>query len=139
MIHTLNFNLVARHLGCHNDGTEIQEENSDTNTSSDDGEESDKDYPRGLKRSGRLMRGSSSSLGHGVSSGNGGPQLDEDEEEEETMQSGQPTLVTRVILKKPSVPHDYIKADYMKRGKTEKAKKERGKNPMHMRRERSID
>ena len=44
----------------------IQEENSGSDTSSDDGEESDENYqisPRGTKRSGRQMRGSSSSSG----------------------------------------------------------------------------
>jgi hypothetical protein len=54
---------------------EIQEETSDSDTSSDDGEESDENYkisPRGLKRSGRFMRGSSGGGGHGASNGNGG-------------------------------------------------------------------
>ena len=121
---------------------EIQEKNSgnSSDTSSDDGEESDENYqisPRGHKRSGRFMRGSSSSGGHGVSSGNCGDQ--QGDEEEEGVQSGQPALIEGVVLKKPSVPHDYIKVDYLKRGMTEKAKKEREKNPLHVRKGRSID
>jgi len=83
------------------------------------------------------MRGSSSSGGHGVSSGNCGDQ--QGDEEEEGVQSGQPALIEGVVLKKPSVPHDYIKVDYLKRGMTEKAKKEREKNPLHVRKGRSID
>ena len=108
------------------DEPEIQEEN---NTSSDDGEESDPNYqespPHGTKRSGRQMRGSSSS-GHGISSG--GARLDDDEEEEHVQQSGQPLFVTGVMLRKPSVPHDYIMTDYMNRGMTDKVRKERFKN-----------
>ena len=108
------------------DEPEIQEEN---NTSSDDGEESDPNYqespPHGTKRSGRQMRGSSSSGGHGISSG--GARLDDDDEEEDhVQQSGQPLFVTGVMLRKPSVPHDYI----MKRGMTDKVRKERLKNPL---------
>jgi hypothetical protein len=121
----------------------FQEGNSNSDTSSDDGEESDENYkisPRGLKRSGRLMRGSSNSGGHGASSrnggGNGGDEHGEDEEEDE--QSGQPVFVTRVVMIKPSVPHDYVKVDYMKRGMTAKARNEREKNPLNMRRGRSI-
>ena len=89
------------------DEPEIQEEN---NTSSDDGEESDPNYhespPHGTKRSGRQMRGSG---GHGVGSGSAQP--DEEEEEEHVQQSGQPLFVTGVMLRKPSVPHDYIMTD----------------------------
>jgi len=114
------------------DEPEIQEEN---NTSSDDGEESDPNYqespPHGTKRSGRQMRGSSSSGGHGISSG--GARLDDDEEEEEeehVQQSGQPLFVTGVMLRKLSVPHDYIITNYMKRGTTDKVRKERLKNPL---------
>ena len=119
---------------------EIQEKNSgnSSDTSSDDGEESDENYqPGGQKRSGRFMRGNSSSGGHGVSSGNCGDQ--QGDEEEEGVQSGQPALIEGVVLKKPSVPHDYIKVDYLKRGMTEKAKKEREKNPLHVRKGRSTD
>ena len=111
------------------DEPEIQEEN---NTSCDDGEESDPNYqespPHGTKRSGRQMRGSSSSGGHGISSG--GARLDDDDEEEEehVQQSGQPLFVTGVMLRKPSVPHDYIMTDYMKRGMTDKVRKETFKN-----------
>ncbi|RLM91199.1 hypothetical protein C2845_PM08G16750 [Panicum miliaceum] len=103
---------------------EIQEQNSgsgsgsNNDTSSDDGEEDDETYkmsPCGLKRSGRFMRGSSSSGSHGASSGNGSGQHGEDEEEDENVQSGQPVFVTEVMMRKPSVPHDYVKVDYMKR------------------------
>jgi len=84
------------------DELEIQEENSGSDTSSDDGEESDANFhispPHGTKRSGRLMRGSNSSGGHGVSSG--GAQADDEEEEQ---QSGQPIFMTGVVLRKPSV------------------------------------
>ena len=68
------------------------------------------------------MRGSSSSGGHGVGSGSAQP--DEEEEEEHVQQSGQPLFVTGVMLRKPSVPHDYIMTDYMKRGMTDKEKKD---------------
>ena len=65
------------------DEPKIQEEN---NTSSDDGEESDPNYqespPHGTKRSGRQMRGSSSSGGHGVGSGSAQPDEEEEEEQE---------------------------------------------------------
>jgi len=105
------------------DEPEIQEENS---TSSDDGEESDPNYqespPHGTKRSGRQMRDSSSSGGHGISSGDA--QLDDDDEEEEhVQQSGQPLFVTGVMLRKPSVSHDYIMTNYMKWGMTDKVRK----------------
>jgi len=61
------------------------------------------------------------------------------DEEEESVQSGQPALIEGIVLKKPRVPHDYIKVDYLKRGMTEKAKREREKNPLHVRKGRSID
>ena len=80
------------------------------------------------------MRGSNSSGGHGVSSG--GAQADDEEEEQ---QSGQPIFMTGVVLRKPSVPYDYIKVDYMKRGMTDKARKEWQKNPLHARKGRSIE
>ena len=83
------------------------------------------------------MRGSSSSGDHGVGSRNCGDQ--QGDEEEEGVQSGQPALIEGVVLKNPSVPHDYINVDYLKRGMTEKAKKEREKNPLHVRKGRSID
>jgi hypothetical protein len=83
------------------------------------------------------MRGSSSGGGHGASSGNGGDQHGEDGEEDE--QSGQPVFATGVVLRKPSVSHDYVKVDYMKRGVTVKARKEREKNPLNMRKGRSIE
>jgi hypothetical protein len=127
---------------------EIQEENSGSgsgsDTSSDDGEESDENYqisPCWMKRSGRFMRGSSSIGVHGASSGNGGGngsgQHGEDEKEYENMQSDQPVFVTGVVMRKPSVPHDYVKVDYMKRGMTVKARSEREKNPFNVRKERS--
>jgi hypothetical protein len=127
---------------------EIQEQNSgsgsgtNNDTSSDDGEEDDETYkmsPRGLKRSGRFMRGSTSSSGHGTSGGNGGVQHGEDEEEDVNMQSEQPVPVTGVMMRKPSVPHDYVKADYMKRGMTVKARKEREKNPFNNKKEKSVE
>ena len=119
---------------------EILEENSgnSSDTSSDDGEESDENYqPGGQKRSGRFMRGSSSSGDHGVGSGNCGDQ--QGDEEEVGVQPGQPALITGVVFKRPGVLHDYIKVDYLKRGMTEKAKKKREKNPLHVRKGRSID
>ena len=119
------------------DEPKIQEEN---NKSSDDGEESDPNYqespPHGTKRSGRQMRGSSSSGGHGVGSGSAQP---DEEEEQEVQQSGQPLFVTGVMLRKPSVPHDYIMTDYMKRGMTDKVRKERLKNPLRAKKGRSVD
>jgi len=121
------------------DEPEIQEEN---NTSSDDGEESDPNYhespPHGTKRSGRQMRSSSSSGGHGVGSGSAQPD-EEAEEEGQQQQSGQPLFVTGVMMRKPSVPHDYIMTDYMKRGMTDKVRKERLKNPLHAKKGRSVD
>jgi hypothetical protein len=42
-------------------------------------------------------------------------------------------------MRKPSVPHDYIKVDYMKRGMIVKARKERGKNPFNFRKGRSVE
>jgi hypothetical protein len=125
---------------------EIQEENSGigSDTPSDDGEESDENYqisPRGMKRSGRFMRGSGSSGGHGASSGNGGgnggDQHGEDEEEDE--QSRQPVFVTGVMMRNPSVPRDYVKVDYMKREMTVKARNEREKNPFDVRKGRSVE
>ena len=91
------------------------------------------------------MRGSSSSGGHGISSGghgisSGGARLDDDDEEEEhVQQSGQPLFVTGVMLRKPSVPHDYIMTDYMKRGMTDKVRKERLNNPLRAKKGRSVD
>ena len=84
------------------------------------------------------MRGSSSSGGHGISIG--GARLDDDDEEEEhVQQSGQPLFVTGVMLRKPSVPHDYIMTDYMKRGMTDKVRKQRLKNPLRAKKGRSVD
>jgi hypothetical protein len=40
---------------------------------------------------------------------------------------------------KLSVPHDYIKVDYIKRGMTVKARNKREKNPLNVRRGRSIE
>jgi hypothetical protein len=115
---------------------EIQEQinhsgsGSSNDTSSDDGEEDDETYKmstRGLKRSGRFMRGSSGG-GHGASSGNGGGngrgQHGEDEEEDEIVQSALLVFVIGVVMRKPSVPHDYVKVDYMKRGMIVKARSE---------------
>jgi hypothetical protein len=42
-------------------------------------------------------------------------------------------------MRKPSVPHDYVKIDYMKRGMTVKARNEREKNPLNMRIGKSIE
>jgi hypothetical protein len=84
-----------------------------------------------MKMSGMFMRGSNSSGGHGASTGNGGGngsgQHGEDEEEDENMQSDQPVFVTGVVMRKPSVPHDYVRVDYMKKGMTVKARSEREK------------
>jgi hypothetical protein len=87
------------------------------------------------------MRGSSSGGGDGASSGNGGGNDGDEhgENEEEDEQSRQPVFVTGVVMRKPSVPHDYVKVDYMKRGMTVKARNEREKNPLNMRRGRSIE
>ena len=84
------------------------------------------------------MRGSSSSGGHGVGSGGALPD-EEEEQEQEVQQSSQPLFVTGVMLRKPSVPHDYIMIDYMKRGMTNKARKERLKNPLSAKKGRSVD
>ncbi|RLN08104.1 hypothetical protein C2845_PM11G27140 [Panicum miliaceum] len=96
---------------------------------------------RGMKRSGRFMRGSSSSggpgAGNGIGGGNNDDQQGDDEEDEE--QSGQPVFVTGVVMRRPSVPHDYVKTDYMKRGMTATVRKERKKNPLNMRKGRSIE
>jgi hypothetical protein len=124
------------------DEPEIQEENNGSDTSSDDVEESDLNYQEspshGTKRSGRQMRGSSSSGGHGV--GSGGAQPDEEEEEEqEVQQTGQPLFVTGEMLRKPSIPHDYIMIDYMKRGMADKVRKKRLKNPLRAKKGRSVD
>ncbi|RLN08980.1 hypothetical protein C2845_PM11G02980 [Panicum miliaceum] len=125
---------------------EIQEDNSGSgsDTSSDDGEESDENYkmsPCGMKRSGRFMRGSRSGGGPGAGSviggGNNDDQQGDDEEDEE--QLGQPIFVTGVVMRRPSVPHDYVKTDYMKRGMTAKVRTEREKNPLNMRKGRSIE
>ncbi|RLN12991.1 hypothetical protein C2845_PM09G09970 [Panicum miliaceum] len=125
---------------------EIQEDNngSGSDTSSDDGEESDENYkmsPRGIKRSGRFMRGNSSSGGPGAGSGIGGGNNDDqqgdDEKDEE--QSCQPVFVTGVVMRRPSVPHDYVNTDYMKRGMTAKVRTEREKNQLNMRKGRSIE
>jgi hypothetical protein len=89
-----------------------------------------------MQRSGRFVRGSSSG-GHGASGGNGGDQYGEDEEEDE--QSGQPVFMSGVVMRKPSIPHDYVKVDYMKRGMTVKARIEREKNPFNVRKGRSIE
>ncbi|RLM66450.1 uncharacterized protein C2845_PM16G03130 [Panicum miliaceum] len=42
-------------------------------------------------------------------------------------------------MRNPSVPHDYVKVDYMKRGMIVKARKEREKNPFNIRKGRSIE
>jgi len=76
--------------------------------------------------------------GHGVGSGSAQPD-EEEEEEGQQQQSGQPLFMTGVLMRKPSVPHDYIMIDYMKRRMTDKVRKERLKNPLRAKKGRSVD
>ena len=113
---------------------------SGNDTSSDDGEESDENYrisPRGVKRSGRMMRGSSSSGGGW--SGHGSGQQGGNGEEEEVAAPGPPEFVPDIRMHLPTVPRKYVMVDYTGKVMTEKARKEREKNPLNLPNEKGVD